>query len=1449
MKIKYVLGVVILMLLVSTSNLVFKADAQGPAKSDLKVVSADEQSIVVELTSSDFQVETRGVLLGIPTTQGVAVEIVSPNDAPSQLVKLGNVGYMRDQAVAQVQFYPVQHNPVTGETELYQRIVAKVTWQEPRVKVAQPSKVSADYEKFLQTALLNYSTLSRPAVAQGTVASDINATETTTALKIGVTADGLYQLSYTDLTNAGFNLTGIDPRKLQLTNRKTQQAIYVVGEEDGKFDSTDALIFYGQAINTIYTGENIYWLSVGTTNGTRMEARPIDDTAATNPVHFPITLHAEENNAMYSVMPNAAGQDFYFWGERISPSEDITNAIRSAKNYTITLNGLSTTATSATVRVRLMGYTALAHHSKIYLNNTMIDDKSWTGQTVFTHELSIAHSSLVNGANGIRIEAADAKAVVDQFYIDWIEIDYFKTYAVEGNQLTFGVPEACNFQFTLTNLTANAVQLFDVTDPAKVSRFISPTVATGKLQFSDNAKANSRYAVLSPDKIKKPATLKMRSLLDWQTTTNGADYIIITHQDFFTSAKQLADYRQSKDKNLRVVTVNVEDIYDVFNDGIFTPQAIQDFLKYAYSKWTAPAPTYVLLVGDAVKDYRNYLGSGLINYVPTQLIQTVERKPSGDAWLMAPSDNWFAQVSGTDLYPDMFIGRITAQKSEQVDNAIAKIKNYETTPPDSSWNKNVLLIADDNESVFETASNELMAQLPYNYVTKTVYVKSYPTSTGNPTADITKYIENGTFLVNYTGHGATDLWGTWNGKHIFDNNYVLALNNTNKLPIVTVANCLSGDFSVKDTSIAENFLQLKDKGAVAVWAPAALGYPDGHRQMMVKFYQAMFRDGIYKLGEATNIAQMRLYADNMLWADLVETYVLFGDPAMKVGVNAKENSPYVKTTFPANKATSVSLEGDIEIVFNKAMDPSTVKLTSSVAGMVFTPTWSAFTTTVNFAHSNFAQGQTITMTISGQDMLGNALDTKCASLTPAKCTALTWSFTTIAGSGAVVKSGEATTINYTDAKGISTKLEFPAGAVTQDIEFLLTIDEGQWPTYEPSFAKRGFNLVDKNYSLRDDFRFSKPVKVTMQYSNADIGAQALDESSLVLRYFYYNQYAWLDVKSAYKDVCTSNSKYEYKPDENTISVEICNVGQFALFAMTTPQTMIVGGPTMGAIETTYAFTAGVTPISASLPIIYEWTATDYSSPVIHSNGGAKDTALLKWAQPGIKQITVKANSNGSDKFVTATYQINVVKQLVATYLPVIVKAGTVAPTPTVPPTDSTTLVIHGKHTGAVSSLKVSGPNNESLAECAIGHYIGETGLDTDHPNVTDVQCGSFKQVSSYTITAQTAYCGEFKKIYTDTAKVGKVTQVVECAPVTLSIENNATGGIDQIEVKSTAKETLLTCYRNQLPDNTTSLCGKFDPVGTYTIEAFTPGCSKPSQIYPHTDGIAGTSVTQKVSCP
>ncbi|MFQ5454662.1 MAG: C25 family peptidase propeptide domain-containing protein [Nitrospirota bacterium] len=161
------------------------------------------------------QLPVKGQLIGIPSTGGIEIDVIYSDydllsgyniypapqriidnvqgvkldftiddraystDAfyPDEIVSRGFSGFMRDQRVIQLLFYPVQFNPVRHELRYYKRIVVRLTFEGSfynkedtnRHKQGEPvsgNRIIADrksdtYELLLRSSILNYNTLGR----------------------------------------------------------------------------------------------------------------------------------------------------------------------------------------------------------------------------------------------------------------------------------------------------------------------------------------------------------------------------------------------------------------------------------------------------------------------------------------------------------------------------------------------------------------------------------------------------------------------------------------------------------------------------------------------------------------------------------------------------------------------------------------------------------------------------------------------------------------------------------------------------------------------------------------------------------------------------------------------------------------------------------------------------------------------------------------------------------------------------------------------------------------------------------------------------------------------------------------------------------------------------------------------------------------------------------------
>jgi hypothetical protein len=106
----------------------------------------------------------------------------------------------------------------------------------------------------------------------------------------------------------------LNPQTLQVFHQGTEVAIWVEGETDGTFDTTDYLLFYGQKATTKYTDTNVYWLGYGESNGLRMPSLDgTPDGSAIVPPSFAKTLHLEQDLNYQRADPSGAEDDHWYW--------------------------------------------------------------------------------------------------------------------------------------------------------------------------------------------------------------------------------------------------------------------------------------------------------------------------------------------------------------------------------------------------------------------------------------------------------------------------------------------------------------------------------------------------------------------------------------------------------------------------------------------------------------------------------------------------------------------------------------------------------------------------------------------------------------------------------------------------------------------------------------------------------------------------------------------------------------------------------------------------------------------------------------------------------------------------------------------------------------------------------------------------------------------------------
>ncbi|CAG0935029.1 hypothetical protein TFLX_03853 [Thermoflexales bacterium] len=106
-------------------------------------------------------------------------------------------------------------------------------------------------------------------------------------------------------------------------------------------------------------------------------------------------------------------------------------------------------------------------------------------------------------------------------------------------------------------------------------------------------------------------------------------------------------------------------------------------------------------------------------------------------------------------------------------------------------------------------------------------------------------------------------------------------------------------------------------------------------------------------------------------------------------------------------------------------------------------------------------------------------------------------------------------------------------------------------------------------------------------------------------------------------------------------VRFARAGNSTPPAPTPPASVVVDGPAIGVINTSYTFTATVSPITATTPITYVWQATGLTTQT-HTGRGTSDTVTFTWpaGATGLKTISVSATNQAGTKSSSRTILIS-----------------------------------------------------------------------------------------------------------------------------------------------------------------------------------------------------------------
>lgn len=714
------------------------------------------------------------------------------------------------------------------------------TWHGP-IDPAR-SIAEADFDQAPSPTLteLNQPDRSKPGAFE--LASEGTAsTRIATQMKLYVTQDGYYRVSQRELVEAGFD-PNADPRFLRLFANGREQPIVVQEGSDGY-----AIEFFGTGIDVACTDARVYQLAAGTQPGLRLKQKT-GKGGSPSSGSFLCTAERRDRTIYFSALRNGDKENFF---GAVVASQPVDQTLRLLK---VSANA----AGQAALEVSLQGVSRISHRVRLLVNGTDVGELYFEGQSAAAVRVALPHALLKEGDNVVRLIAEGGAS--DVSLVDAIRVSYWHDYAADDDALR--LTAVSGERLTIGGFTNAPVRVLDITDAETtgVREVIGKARAEGQglgVTFTVPGAGSREIFVFAASRMMNPAGIIADYPSDLRRRSNAADLVIITRREFFAAIDPLKSWRESQ--GFKVAVVDMEDIFDEFNNGNKSPQAVKDFLAYSRVNWSV-APRFVLLVGDASLDPKNHLGSGNWDLVPTKLIDT--------AFMETASDDWFADFDEDGL-PEMAVGRLPVRTVEEASTVVSKLIRYDQSNPSAG----VLLVTDSNDGFdFGAATSALRALIPGSLTVTEIDRSRLDNATAK--SRVLDAINRGQKIVNYAGHGNVDQWR----GNILTSSDGSSLLNAEKLSLFVSMTCLNGYFQDPALpSLGESLLKSPGGGAVAVWASSGLCAPAGQAIANQALYRVLLNGEQLTLGEAAVKAKASV-SDS----DIRRTWILLGDPTTKL---------------------------------------------------------------------------------------------------------------------------------------------------------------------------------------------------------------------------------------------------------------------------------------------------------------------------------------------------------------------------------------------------------------------------------------------------------------------------------------------------------------------------------------------------------------------------------------
>ncbi len=794
-----------------------------------------------------------------------------------------------------------------------------------RVRFIPIRRTGSGYER--ATAFtVNVTTRPVPVAAQSRTGpfADNSVLRNGAIAKFGVSNSGIYRLDYNFLKNdLGIaNIDNIDPRTFKLYGNGgqmlperagdarpddlTENAIFISGEADGRFNTGDFILFYAVGptptlvrdlatdpelhIEThLYDRHAWYFIKTGEGgNGLRVADQPsLTNATATTEQFDDVRRIEEEKINLLNSFGSAQGSgkrwfgDLFRSGRKTTEDFEFPNIVTGiSADFRALFAGRSNVTTS----VRFTAGTAVFTRNIGGVNIS-------NNESAYAREARIASTFTPTVDKFQVVTEYLASSPESEGWLDFIEIQARRRLTMAGTSMVFRDLQTLANNSTLFRLggTAAGTAVWDITNPQRPGRQ-QVNASGGTLEFGAATRGIARTFIAFVENTTFPKPERAVKQIDNQNlhALTNLDMVIVYPAEFEAAAQRLADHRR-RFSGLTVASVRIDQVFNEFSSGAKDPTAIRDFAKMLYER--NPRFNYLLLFGDGSFDPKNNSkGDNNLDFIP--VFETEESFEPVEAF---PSDDYFGLLSdkeGGELTGslDIAVGRITPRSLTEADAIVDKIVAYDSSSETlGDWRQRLMFIADDEDgnahiNQADKLSGEALATEDW-FNSEKIYLDAYQqvaTSGGQRYPDakaaINANIFKGALMVQYIGHGGPRGWAQ---ERLIDNSDIANWENPNRYPLLITATCSFGGYDdYTNLTGGEQALIKPRSGAIALYTTTRAVYIDGNERLTDAVQDNIFKrvNGQYRtIGNILNISKNTLTSFN---ENNGRRFTLLGDPAM-----------------------------------------------------------------------------------------------------------------------------------------------------------------------------------------------------------------------------------------------------------------------------------------------------------------------------------------------------------------------------------------------------------------------------------------------------------------------------------------------------------------------------------------------------------------------------------------